>query len=849
VRPARIRWQRYEKVDTLLVPEHPFFADRDARGARFDRARRENIDMTRSFRALARRPAFAFMTCAILAIGFGVNAAVFSLTRTVLLRPLPYFDPDRLVDLTAANPSAGVAFAPLSPADYVEWQQQTRTVDMSAAWRFVYFALSGTTAPIRVQGLRVEPSFFRLLGVTPALGRDFEAREAIAGRDAVIILSNGFWRRAFGADPTVIGRPITVDGARCTVVGVLPESFQFIHVLNRELDVWQPFTIGSTEREHSIQVYGRLASGASLDAARSEAAAIYASLPRDADREGWMVEVSSLAERLTMRQRPILVGLQWAVALVLVVACANVASLVLASSAIRRRDFAVRTALGATRWRIARDFAGETMILSLGGGAGGAMLAVLTVAVLNRFVSYQDINRLEPFRIDAVVLAAVALIVVFTAIILAVLPVHTAATTDVIDALKSDSHAATKGTGLLRRFLLVPQLAVSIVLLAAALTLVRGMLGLLTIDRGLRPDRVMTAQVSLSATPYDNAAQLTRFAGVTLDRLAVMPGIESASLANYLPLSSIGTTVPIAIDGRTDLDRNTAQRSVRYWVVSPQYLSSLGIRLLAGRDFTNDDVAGRVSVTIVSARLARRFWNRVDVVGERLTPQFPQGDAFWIPRREGGSAIIVGVVADIREDGLPTAGLPQLYLPYAQNPTRIMTLMVRTAAPPETAAPLLRDAVRAADPDQPTFDERTMHDVVRETFARPRDLAWLLSAFAALALLLTTIGVYGLTEYTAVARLREIGIRMAIGATRRDIVRLVIGDAMRVTIPGVIVGVLGAPAAFTLIDARIYGIPPWNPIVLVTVSLFLGSVSVLAAAVPAHRAVMRGNPTVTLRDG
>jgi putative ABC transport system permease protein len=794
----------------------------------------------RSLRALVRRPTLALVICAILGLGFGVNGAVFSLTRTVLLRPLPYRDADRLVDLAEANLPAGVAYAPVSPADYVEWRQQTRTVDVSAAWRFVYFALSGTTAPTRVQGLRVEPSFFSLLGVTPALGRDFEAREAMAGRDTVVILSDAFWRRAFGADVTVIGRPITVDGSRCTVVGVLPETFRFIHVLNRELDVWRPFVVDPTEREHSIQVYAKLARGASLTAARSEAAAIYASLPRDAAREGWTTDVSSLAERLTIRQRPILIGLQWAAALVLAVACANVASLVLASSAIRRRDFAVRTALGATPWRIARDLAGEAVILSLGGGAAGAALAAMTVAVLNRFVSYQDINRLEPFRIDATVMAAVGLTVASTAIILAVLPAHTAAKADVIDALKSDSHSVTNGAGSLRRFLLVPQLAASIVLLAAALALVRGMLGLLTIDRGLRLDRVMTAQVSLSATPYDDAAQLTRFASVTLDHLAAMPGVESASLVNYLPLSSIGTTVPIAIDGRTDLDRNIAQRTVRYWIVSPKYVSSLGIRLLAGRNFTSDDVAGRVSVTIVSARLARRFWNRVDVVGERLTPQFPPGDAFWIPRRERGSAVIVGVVDDIREDGLPTAGLPQLYLPYAQNPTRIMSLIVRTAAPPEAAAPLLRDAARAGDPEQPTFDERTLQDVVRETFARPRELAWLLTAFAAIALLLTATGVYGLTEYTTAARAREIGIRMAIGATRRDIVQLMIRDAMRVAIPGVLAGVLAAPASFKLIGARIYGIPPWSPIVLAMVSLFLTSVSIAAAAVPAWRAAGRG---------
>ena len=796
--------------------------------------------MKRSFRALARQPTFALVTCAILALGFGVNAAVFSLTRTVLLRPLPYRDADRLVDLAEANLPAGVAYAPVSPADYVEWRQQTRTVDITAAWRFVYFALSGTTAPIRVQGLRVEPSFFRLLGVTPALGRDFEAREAIAGRDAVIILSGGFWRRAFGADPSVIGRPITVDGARCTIVGVLPDTFRFIHVLNRELDVWRPFAIDPTEREHSIQVYAKLASGTSLDAVRSEAAAIFTSLPRDAHREGWTPDVSSLAERFTIRQRPILIGLQWAVALVLAVACANVASLVLASSAIRRRDVAVRVALGATRWRIARDFAGETMILSLGGGVGGATLAVWTVAALNRFVSYQDINRLEPFRVDAVVLTAVGLAVAFTAVILAALPARTAATADVIDALKSDSHSATNRVGLLRQFLLVSQLAISIVLLAAALTLVRTMLGLLTIDRGLRMDRVTTSQVSLGAAPYDDAARLTRFAGVALDRLAAMPGIESASLANYLPLSPIGTTVPIEIDGRTTVDRNVAQRSVRYWIVSPQYFASLGIRLLAGREFTSDDVAGRSSVAIVSARLARRFWNHVDVVGERLTPQFPRGDAFWIPKRAAGSALIVGVVADIREDGLPTAALPQLYLPYAQNPTRIMTLIARTAAPLDAAAPLLRDAVRAADPEQPTFDEQTMEEVVRETFARPRELAWLLTAFAALALVLATTGVYGLTEYTTTARSRELGIRMAMGATRRDIVGLVIRDAMRVAVLGVIAGVLATPAAFKVIDARVYGIAAWSPIVLVTVSLFLSSVSVAAAAVPACRAAVRG---------
>lgn len=795
--------------------------------------------MTRAFRALLARPAFTVVAVATLALGLGVNAAIFSLTRTVLLRPLPYQDADRLVQVGEASLSRGVPYSPAVPANYVEWRERVTALEDTAAWRFVYFTISGRgDRPMRVHGVLAAPTFFPLLGIAPRPGRQFAPDEARAGRDNVVLLGRAFWQRQFGADPAVVGRTLIVDGTPCTVIGVLPEDFKFFRVLNRELDLWRPLVLDPGDREHSVTVYGKLRPGASLESARAELAAAFAAMPSEPFRDGWTADAERLSARFTANQRPILRALELAVALVMCIAAANIANLVLAAAAGRRKDVAVRVALGATRWQLMKELGRETLLVAAAGAAAGMLLAVWIVDLLNASLSYQDINRLEPFRVDLVVVAFTVGLACLNALLFAALPASRAAVSGVVDALKDSSPGVTTGAAnrRLRGALVVGELALSIVLLTSALQLAARALALHEMDRGVDVDRVMTAQLSLNAPRYADATRLTQFADAVLARLTAAPGIDAASLVNYPPLSVIGTSFPIAIEGRPEATGHEPRALC--WVVAPGYFKTVGIPLVSGRDFAPGDTSDRLGVAIASRRLAQRFWGRADVVGQRLTVLLPESDAFWIPRATRRPLTIVGVAGDVREDGIgdPGADDPQLYLPYSQSPTRIMTLVVRTQGPPAAAAPLVRDAVHAEDPDQPTFDEKTLDEVRSETFARSRELAWLTGAFASLALLLSAIGVYGVVAHLTTVRRREIGIRRALGATRGRVVAMVVVDALKLTGAGVAIGAITTPIAFKLASASIAGLTMSHPLAVAAVAGLLAIVCVVAAAIPAVRA-------------
>src|SRR5262245_13495250 len=404
--------------------------------------------LSKAIRALAARPGFTIVAIATLAIGVGVNAAIFSLTRTVLLRPLPYRDVDRLVQVGEANQSRGVAYSGSVPANYLAWRDRVDVFEATAAWRFVYMTLSGfSDRPIRVQGVLAAPAFFPILGVAPALGRPFSAEDARPGGDRVVMLSHRFWARQFNADPSIAGRSLTVDGASCLVIGVLPESFKFFRVLNRELDVWRPFVLDANDREHSMTLYAKLKPDATLTAARAQLGTAFAALPAKPFRDGWTTNVALLSTRFTANQQPILQALHVAVALVMCIAAANIANLVLAAAAGRRKDVAVRVALGATRWQLARELGHEMILLATAGGAAGLLLAIWIVDLLNRGVSYQDINRIEPFRVDGRVVAFTIGLAGASALLFSMLPARRAADADVIDALKDSSHGVTTGIG------------------------------------------------------------------------------------------------------------------------------------------------------------------------------------------------------------------------------------------------------------------------------------------------------------------------------------------------------------------------------------------------------------------
>ena len=794
--------------------------------------------MRRAVRALAARPGFAFVAVATLALGFGVNTAVFSLTRTVLLRPLPYRDADRLVQVNETSVSRGVSVGPVAPVNYVEWRARATAFEDSTYFRRVQFNVSTRAQAIQVEGFLVAANFFPMIGVDAARGRGFDAAEATAGRDNVVLLSDAFWRRMFDADPDVVGRSITVDGTPCTIVGVLPASFKIFRVLNRPLDLFRPLVMDPTDRGGTLNVWGRLRPRVEAAAADAELKAIYATLPLpDA---GWSAVVWPLALRIAAGPKPVLVLLEWAVGFVLLIACANVANLMLAMSAGRLKELAVRQALGASRWQIARDLGGEAAILTAAGCALALLLAAWVVAALNAVVSFQDVNRLDAFRIDGWVIAFTLGLASAVALLFGVLPAHAASGVDVTGALKDSTHGVTTGTSnrRLRSALIVGELALAIVLAVAAVALTRSAVALHAVARGITVDGVMTAQIALNDRRYADPDLMARTTSAILERLSRAPKVDVAALVNYVPLALIRVGAQMTIEGVPPLSPDRPWIA-RYFTVSPDYFRAVGIDVIAGRSFTAADDRSHAGVVIVSERFARRFWNRVDVVGRRVTPDFGQSTAFWIPRTRGGPMTIVGVVKDVREDGLPDSEeMPQLYLPYAQNPTVVATIVARAArdGPAESASAAIREAVRAVDPDLPLSYEMTFDDVVRETFARPRELAWLIGTFAALALALAAVGVYGVMAFLTTARAREMSIRMALGATRADVVGLVVRDAMKLAAAGVAIGLVATPLAFRFLNATIYGVSPFSPAVLASVALALALVCAAAAAIPAVRA-------------
>lgn len=795
----------------------------------------------RAARSLASRPVLSAVAVATLALGLGVNTAIFSLTREVLLRPLPYRDADRLVRVFETSLALGRTSAPIAPINYVAWHDRVDALEQSAAFRRVSFNVSMKTSAVQVEGFQVAPAFFPMLGVEPILGRGFIDEEARPGRDAVVLLTDGFWRRQFAADSAIVGRSIDVDGTPCTIVGVLPSTFRIFRVLNRELDLFRPLVLDATDREQSINVYARLTPNVSLDRARGQMTAAYTALP--IPNHAWTADVALLSTSFAAQSRAVLLPLQWGVALVLLIACANIANLLLAVSSGRRKELAIRHALGASRWRIARDLAGETLILTVVGGGLAILLATWIVAVLNATVSFADVNRLQPFRVDGWVLAFTGGLTLAVTLVFGLLPARAAAHIDVVDALKDSTHGVTAGLSnrRLRHALVIGELALSIVLTASALALTRSALALHGLARGVTVDHVMTAQVSLNDPRYGDTRRLVGTASSMLDRLGASPGIAAAALVNYPPLSLIRVGVPVSIEGQP---APAAQPWIaRYWVASPNYFHTVGIPILAGRDFTTADDDTRPGVAIVSETFARRFWNRTDVVGRRLKTEFPQSALFWIPRARRDLLTIVGVAGDVREDGLPDAtGLPQLYLPYRQNPTIVVTLMARTnGPPPETAAPAIREAVRSADPQAPVSYENSFDGVIQETFARPREMAWLVGAFAALALVLSAIGVYGVMAYLTAARQQEISIRIALGATVADIVSLILGQAMALTASGAAIGLVLAPMALRLTSGLLFGVGPFDPTTLLAVTVLLAGVSIAASTIPAVRAARLGS--------
>ena len=809
-------------------------------------------DFRYAVRMLAKTPGFAVLVMFILALGIGANSLAFSIISTVLLRPIPWHDPDRIISIHEVNIKRGVDTQVISPANYLDWKEQSHVFENLAAWRFLYLNLSSSGTPERVQALSVSPSYFSLLGVKAARGRTFSETDALQGHDKVVILSHGLWERRFGADPDIVGHRIKLEAESYTVVGVLASSFWIFRVLDRELEAYIPLVLDRNQidrEDRAIFAYARLRPGISLERAQAEMNTITSRLEKQypESNSGWSIRLMKLQDQWQQFARPMLKMLLVVVGCVLLIACANVANLMLGRAGARRKEMALRAALGANRSRLGGQFFMESLLLALGGGGLGVLLAFWGIHGLNHWIPYSVMNRVEPFRIDLRVLLVTFALSLLTALLFGLGPALQASRSDPGEWLKEVAHTATEGRRLrrLRDILVVVEVALSMTLLISAGLMIRSSLLLRGIYRGLNQSQVLTTQIWLPRARYAEGRQVVSFFERLLNRVENLPGVASASLVNFPPVGLLSTTVPIQIGGRAPVDRDKSPLAL-YWVISPEYFKTVGIPVLAGRAFEQGDNGSSRGVVIISRSMAHRFWPGEDPLGKELKPEFDRMKSYWIPESRDIPLVIVGVVGDVNRDGLETSRLPQMYLPYRQAPSSFMSLMLRTHGDPLSLLPQVRRAVSAIDPDQPVFDAKTLEDVVSESFSRPRVLASLLSVFSILALLLAAIGIYSVLSYTVTRRTQEIGIRSALGAKPGDLVGWVVKQGLRLALTGIAVGGLISLAATRVLSQLLFGVTSTDPITLGAIALMMTLVALGACYFPARYAV-RVDPVVALK--
>jgi putative ABC transport system permease protein len=801
-------------------------------------------DLHYGLRTLAKNPAFTAVALVALTLGIGANTAIFSVINTILLRPLPYKDPDRLVVVWEDRSKNGFPRDTPAAGNFNDWREQNQVFEGMAAIANLSFNLTGTGEPERIDGRRVSANLFPLLGIEPQLGRAFLPEEDQPGVGRVVIMSHGLWQRRFGGDPSVVGRALTLNGQSHTVVGVMPPHFQFPTM---EDELWVPIAFTQAEAanrgRHFLQVFARLKPGVTLEQAQAEMETIAARLQQQYPDSNTNIgaAVVPLHEQFVGNMKPALLILLGAVGFVLLVACANVANLLLARAAARQKEIALRVALGASRARLLRQFLTESVLLGLLGGGLGLLLALWGVNLLGAFIP-DEVAQARSVTLDGRVLGFTLLVSVLTGLIFGLAPAVQAVRFNLNEILKEggrESAAGRRGNRL-RSLLVIAEVAVSLVLLIGAGLLINSFLRLRSVDPGFRTDNLLTMRVVLPQQKYPEHAQRTAFYTEMLGRIEALPGVKSAAVTTNLPLTFKGNSIGVSVEGKPDPGPDQ-QRSVVTRVVSPQYFRAMGIALMQGRQFGREDRAGTPPVAVINETMARRFWPGEDPLGKRLTP----GEANstdpndWIT--------VVGVARDVRQFELEAEPKPQMYLSYEQTEYfQPGDLVVSTEVEPLSLAGAVRQAVWSVDRDQPVSDIRTMEDILSTSLARQRFSTLLLALFAVVALALAAVGVYGVMSYTIVQRTHEIGIRLALGAQGRDVLRLAVGQALRLVCAGAVVGLLGALALTRVMSSLLYGVSATDPATLAAISAVLVGVGLLAGYIPARRAT-KVDPMIALR--
>jgi putative ABC transport system permease protein len=797
-------------------------------------------DVRLGVRSLVHSPIFTVVTVLSLALGIGANTAIFSVVNGLLLRPLPYPEAEQIVDVWHTPPQQafpGLDRFSVSPANYIDWKAQSSTFEQMAVYTYTGLSLSTSNDPLPLIGAAVSSDFFSVLRTNPMQGRGFTPDEERVGSDQVVVISHGLWQRAFGANPNIMGQTLTLNSRGFTVVGIMPAGFEF----PREADLWVPLAWDDKERQirsiHDYLVVARLKQNVSLDQAQAEMSTISSRLEQQYPEEnsGWGARVIPLREDLVGNIRLALLVLFSAVGFVLLIACANVANLMLARGANRRKEMAVRVALGAGRARLVRQLLTESVLLAVTGGLLGLLLAVWGSKMLVKLGSLPNAGEIG---IDTWALGFTLLVSFAAGIIIGIVPALQFTRTNISETLKQGA-GRTGGSPIkqhTRKALVISEVALSLVLLIGAGLMIRSFWKLQNVNPGFDTSSALTMSVVLTPSRYSEPHQMLAFFDRALEQIRAVPGVVSVGTTTTIPLAGGGSTQPFTVEGRpagTIAEQPMAQ--TRY--ISPDYFRAIGIPLRQGRFFSDYDRDKSVPVVIISEAMARRFWPGENPIGKRLTPSF---------HSEQGAREIVGIVGDVKSSGLEVDSAAMMYLPFRQSPRPFLSFVVRTASNPESLIQPVSRAIYSIDKDQALTDVQTLDQVLVASLSGRRFNMTLLLTFAGVALLLAAVGVYGVMNYTVTLRRRELGIRMALGAKATDVLRLVLRQGLTLTLIGVGAGLISAYALTRLMATLLYGVTATDYLTFITVPAVLIAVGLLASYVPARRAT-KVNPTIALR--
>lgn len=810
-------------------------------------------DIRYGARMLLKSPGFTFVAVLTLALGIGANTAIFSVVNFVMLRPLNYSNPDQLVMIWERNLKRGLAESPTSFANFVDFRDAAKTVDIGA-FTDTNFNITGGDQPERVAGLRVSANLFSMLGVNPLPGgRVFSIDEEKPGAGHVVLLSYGLWQRSFGGRSELVNQTVQLNGQSYTVIGVMPREFKFPPSFSAMIgaseetfsnaDLWVPLTTDDVPLVRDIRnlkMIGRLKPGINAPQAQSEINAIATRLDHDYRdvNEGLESHVIPLHQQVTGDVGFALMVLLGAVGLVLLIACANVANLLLAKATSRQKEIAIRTALGATRMRILRQLLTESVLLGLLGGLLGLVFAIIGAKALVAFVSV-TVPRLKDFGFDARVLLFTLAVSLVTSLVFGLAPAVDASKPNLNEALKEGGRSSGSGSArkFLRNSLVVAEIALAVILVTASGLMFRSLISLQSVNPGFDSHNLITLEIELPDAKYHAPEQQATFQKQLLERIVTIPGVKSASTVDNLPFSGNAFNTSFTIEGRPAPSASERPRAF-YRVVSTNYFPTMGIQFQRGDQFTDRETVDVPGVAIINDAAARKYWPGEDPIGKQIKRGRPESKNPWLR--------IIGIAGSAGQLSLREAVAPEIYVPYLQNTKGTFTLVVRTTSDPRTLAAVVRNEVWAADKDLPVSNMRLMEELISNSVATPRFYALLLTVFAGLALLLAAVGVYGVMAYSVTLRTRDIGIRMALGAQPRDIFKHIIGQAMILAAIGLVIGLILAVTSTIFMKSLLYGVTNSDPLTLAATAGVLLVVALLASYLPARKAT-KVDPMVALR--